>query len=301
MTITSNDDQYIVEPTFVTPDIAASWLKKEVSYQRRIADKTVSEYAKLMRQGQWQFTPMQAIAISADGEVVDGRHRLKAVVESGMTVKLPILRNADPKVFGALDRGRARNLAQIASMGKVKYSARYHVSCANSLIWSVEAPTTVTKTWNAADLVDVMNYCEPFLDIIFIPGTTSTSHLLGSYFRGAVLRALIHHAGNEKMTARIANFCQIAASGMPYYRTVEDDKPLELRNYLTQNRRSGAREVDRKYQFWTASLMTLHFYLGNMKGRPPKSAHKIIKKQPFPIALDQKPKYEAFSAWLKRQ
>lgn len=67
----------------ITPDIAASYLKKNVN--RKLRQRHVDRLARDMESGEWRETH-QAIAFNCDGSLKDGQHRLHAVVKSGVAV-----------------------------------------------------------------------------------------------------------------------------------------------------------------------------------------------------------------------
>lgn len=99
----------------VTPEIAKGWLAKNPQ-NRTLRRATVDAYAADMRDGNWLPTH-QGIAIDAEGWLLDGQHRLTAVVESGCTVRMLVTRGLAPEVKGkristieAVDRGAARTV-----------------------------------------------------------------------------------------------------------------------------------------------------------------------------------------------
>ena len=71
----------------ITPKMAAEMLERHLNpeNQRRQSQSVVESYARAMRAGQWLLTH-QGIAIDTNGELVDGQHRLSAIVASGATV-----------------------------------------------------------------------------------------------------------------------------------------------------------------------------------------------------------------------
>lgn len=71
-----------MEWVFVSPERARTLLgRNEGNRQRR--PSTVSHYADQMRRGEWQETH-QPLAFDEDGNLIDGQHRLAAVIESNV-------------------------------------------------------------------------------------------------------------------------------------------------------------------------------------------------------------------------
>jgi hypothetical protein len=65
----------------------------------------------------------QPIAFDALGRLIDGQHRLAAVVQSGVTVQMWVITGADPETFGVVDTGLARRPTQFL---RVKHSTNIH-------------------------------------------------------------------------------------------------------------------------------------------------------------------------------
>lgn len=97
----------------VTPALAAEWLKKNAS-NRRIRSWYVTELADAMTAGMFQTTH-QGVALNPAGELIDGQHRLLAVVKSGVTVTMPVATNVNAESYRMLmvDVGRGRSTADV--------------------------------------------------------------------------------------------------------------------------------------------------------------------------------------------
>lgn len=91
----------------VTPDLAKEYLTLNKE-NRPLSQTKVDEWAKEMKQGKWRQTH-QGIAFDWDGNLLDGQHRLAAIVASGRTVKLMITANLDPETYRVIDDGMARD------------------------------------------------------------------------------------------------------------------------------------------------------------------------------------------------
>jgi len=98
----------------VSPVIAKALLDRNTR-NRKIRTGDIKEWSQEMEGGRWRITH-QGIAIARDGVILDGQHRLESVVESGVTVRMPVAVGLDPEVFSVIDTGRKRNSADAMSM-----------------------------------------------------------------------------------------------------------------------------------------------------------------------------------------
>ena len=58
---------------------------------RRPEQGRINRFAELMKSGQWQVDMKQPVMISASGALLNGRHRLRAVVRSGTSALIPVI------------------------------------------------------------------------------------------------------------------------------------------------------------------------------------------------------------------
>lgn len=73
----------------ITPQMASDILDRNVG-NRRLSPALVQEYASYMKQGMWQENG-QAIQLTDDGFLVDGQHRLSAVVLANQSVPMLVV------------------------------------------------------------------------------------------------------------------------------------------------------------------------------------------------------------------
>lgn len=82
---------------------------------RRLSGRIVSKYAKDMADGNW-INNGDVIRISSKGTLIDGQHRLSAIIEAGVTVTLNFAEGLDPDSFSTIDRGKGRTTGQILEL-----------------------------------------------------------------------------------------------------------------------------------------------------------------------------------------
>lgn len=90
----------------VSPELAAKWLTRNTS-NRPLSKNTVQQLAGQIQRGEWQLTH-QGIAFDEDDILIDGQHRLAAIVKAGITVPLTVTHGVPRTAFTVMDTGRKR-------------------------------------------------------------------------------------------------------------------------------------------------------------------------------------------------
>lgn len=95
----------------ITPARAKEMLSVPVR-NRNIKQRVVRTYSADMSDNRWLFTP-EPIIIDKNGGVLDGQHRLQAVLQSGTSRPFLIVSNVDPDLINVLGIGKTRSPADI--------------------------------------------------------------------------------------------------------------------------------------------------------------------------------------------
>jgi hypothetical protein len=103
-------DGVVVERVVMSPDFARSILERNYSKNRNIDKFIVERYAQDMRERRWQDNG-ETIKISENDYLLDGQHRLMAVVKSGASIPVTIVWGLHADVFKTIDRGKTRSIA----------------------------------------------------------------------------------------------------------------------------------------------------------------------------------------------
>ncbi len=93
--------------TTITPEIAAEWLAQTTSQNRDIKRADVEKYARDMAAGRWRLTG-EAVKRDANGNVIDGQHRLLAVIKSGASIETVVVDDLPADVQLVIDSGHPR-------------------------------------------------------------------------------------------------------------------------------------------------------------------------------------------------
>jgi len=109
------------ELKLITPDIARQYLSLNKN-NRRIREPKIVQYVKDMLSGRWKEGTAECIKISNTGNILDGQHRLTAIVKSGMSIKMHVATGLDESVFSVLDTGKSRNAGDVFTIDNAKNS-----------------------------------------------------------------------------------------------------------------------------------------------------------------------------------
>lgn len=98
---------YLLE---IGPSVARELLELNTKGQRTISSDAVERYATDMVTMDWLFNGA-SILISNTNELLDGQHRLSAIIESGETQVVLVVRGIDPAAMSTIDANRKRSYA----------------------------------------------------------------------------------------------------------------------------------------------------------------------------------------------
>jgi hypothetical protein len=110
----------------ITPTMAKNLLKNNIG-NRKMRQRIVTQYASDMASGRWKFNG-DAIRIDSKGNVLDGQHRLQAIVESGVAQTMLVVRGLEESVRSVIDIGAKRSFANLLAWHGYKHTAQVGAS-----------------------------------------------------------------------------------------------------------------------------------------------------------------------------
>lgn len=90
----------------ISPDVARRYLDPNRD-NRKVRQHRVDSYADQMRRNQWKYTG-EAIKFGKNGRLLDGQHRLLAIIAANVTLPMDVIRGLDEDIFNVLDSGLLR-------------------------------------------------------------------------------------------------------------------------------------------------------------------------------------------------
>lgn len=195
-----------VSERLITKELADAYLRNN-PMNRKIKPNLVVKYAAQMERGAWHQNG-QPIIVSASGALLDGQHRLSAIVMSGIPQRCMVVEGVDDSAFATIDTGMSRTTADVMGMTGVG-NANVAASAARFLwYWDQHgyaASVSAAAKPTHEELIGVVR-SDPHLlkSVEFVLGTTGEKKPLippGALSFGHTLFSRINIAEAESFTA----------------------------------------------------------------------------------------------------
>lgn len=105
----------------IGPDRARELLEKNRK-NRTVRPQRVEQIARDITNGEWRLTG-DSIKLNGDGTLLDGQHRLLAIIKAGVPVELAVARGVEMRAMKTIDTGAPRTLTDILRLeGEKNYA-----------------------------------------------------------------------------------------------------------------------------------------------------------------------------------
>ena len=215
-----------VFPVTITPELAKILLDFNLNNNRKISAYTVAKYAKKIQQGQWGNS--SPITFSDKNHLIDGQHRLKAVIKAGIPVPFPVMLGIPEETAENFDRGRRRTITDVSRVAGLDWVTDKHAATARWMCATkvdvpgkkrFEAPTLETE-----DLLPVLSQYRDGIEFA-VKVAGSARELSLSTILSVIAKAYYVHPEKHKRLKEFG-FClktgEIARSGS------QDNAALQL-------------------------------------------------------------------------
>lgn len=166
---TFNDPQSLrqvqVEFQWISPDKARDYLATNVC-NRACSKASVKRWADTMKAGAWKLSS-DAIAFDWNGVLINGQHRLNALIETGATMPFLVAYNFPPESKNALDVGKKRALHEIMTINGYPITLNETAICKFIMTpWGKGTATNPDHEVHRAKLKRVHQRLKPEIDFI---------------------------------------------------------------------------------------------------------------------------------------
>jgi hypothetical protein len=218
------NSQYTIEKILVTPEMAAYWLTFNSPTNRDISPVYVKRLASAILRGQFEIG--DSIKFESKGMLIDGQHRLSAIVLATIPTYLLVTRGYDPVSMSVLDIGMKRSVSNIATLAGTPLSNKQIAVTRTILLQHKD--TTKYRVLTARDIISIGREFIEYINfgIDAIGGNLPSV----SVVQGSIARA--YFCGSDK--DRLNEFGKICQGGV--CTRTEDTAALRLREFLLSRR-----------------------------------------------------------------
>ena len=206
----------------ITPAKARQYLEKNTS-NRPLRKSRVARYAGAMRGREWYVTN-QGLAFNCDGSLLDGQHRLHAVIAAGVPVRMSVTRGLDRTSMFGIDTGVNRSVADIARVAGVSREiTTTMVSTARAMIDGLNVK--YTNQASAYTEEQIIEFVLKHYDAIEFACSIEFGKVSHSAFRAVAARAW--YTVNRKS---LGEFYEILTTG--FFKNEGGEWPIKLREFF---------------------------------------------------------------------
>lgn len=238
----------------MTPQLANDILQRNTR-NRPLRQSRVDRYARDMKRGDWKVNG-ETVSISDKGNLMNGQHRLHAVIKADVTVPMTLAEGVDESTFGTLDAGLARTAGDVLGMRGISHAnnvaamARMALNYKDGL--SISTPRSNREIEDAFDQhPEMQEYISQTLPLIKLSHNTVmvTACFIASRF------------GEEGDEERMREFVKGVATGA---NLEEDDPRLVFRNKMLAMNQDRQRRPE-QVVIWYFTQRAIQHYLGGSK------------------------------------
>lgn len=122
-----------VEIVDVTPELAETWLSRNPK-NRNLQRAVVDSYARDIEAGRWRLNG-ETIKFGPSGVLLDGQHRLSAVIQANTAVPMVIVRNLGNDVMATVDTGAKRSYADALKLAGEENTSTLPAVVRRAVMW----------------------------------------------------------------------------------------------------------------------------------------------------------------------
>lgn len=159
-----------IKEVVITPDYAEELLKMNIN-NRVLRPKKVAELAEAMKKGEWELSN-DAIVISEGNILLNGQHRLMAVVKSGVACPFILYTGAEDSSFDIMDTPVIRRVADVIARKGGKNTVQMETTIARYLNlhedllsgWETMKRFNTKMSGTRREQVEMYDKCEKLFD-----------------------------------------------------------------------------------------------------------------------------------------
>lgn len=260
----------------ITPALATEWLKRNTR-NRSLRQHKVEAYTAAMQRGEWRES-RDPIEFDEDNNLINGQHRLSAIIKSGLTIKNPIRTNVPADDMAVIDTGLSRKASDVLALTGHSNSTGLAAAAKTWYLWHTIPSLTMLRAGSRVvnnELILRVVEDQPDLlhSVEFINKYKNSFNLVPPAAMAAVHYEIVLKHSRDKAN----EFFRELAEGFG----LQPGSPiLALRNVLIKSSTSVAKRATEERMAWL-----IHGFNKWNIGESNVKIIKHVKKAPFPTIM----------------
>lgn len=228
----------------ITPEIATRWLDANEG-NRRLDWNYIAQLARDMKAGRFACTH-QGIAFDTHGRLIDGQHRLWAVLEANTPVRMRVFYNESPENTIHIDGNHPRSAADRMTLGRALGTVRAaELATLRAMLGGIAMVTRRRTVYEEMPLLEQHRLAIRFAHE-HLPNTRPAG--IANCMSRAVVARGWYCVSDDHLIKRFCEVLRNGASSGPREHVV-----VALRNQLIQTRTYGTTRAVQQRQYGLAS------------------------------------------------
>ena len=268
----------ISQTELITPLLAEKWLATVPEYQRKIKSRQVQKLVIAIQKGEWRANGA-TIVFNAKGELIDGQHRLTAIVQSGKSVQSIVVRgvSADVQTFHTLGDVLPRSLTDFihAKHATIVSSVLRMIWAQKNGVWPIGHGQSSNRQVvpPIPDILKTGKECIPLIEDLCVDPLTAAGRMVQQQSFCIFLVYYYTHVSPVKDLVRLVEFFARVADGL---NLTLNDPVYRLRQKFLQL--GPGMSIDRTAR-QALVLKALHLYLD---GKDCPKLQYVPEREQFP-------------------
>lgn len=142
----------------ITPNMAQQWLRLN-THNRNLRDYNVSILSGVLQRQEW-IPNGETVKFDWNGVLIDGQHRLKAIIRSGIPAETFVVTGLDPRAQETIDVGSSRKIGDALKLRGFSYHT--NVGSAARYIWGMRQTGTLRLPAQIPTITQLVEVAEEF-------------------------------------------------------------------------------------------------------------------------------------------
>lgn len=256
----------------ITPTIAAQILEGN-THNRQFSSAISMRYAREMTEGRWLLNG-EPIIIAANGVLLDGQHRLYAVLEAEKAQDFFVVRGVEADAFATIDTGAMRRAKDVLSVEKTANPLVAGAVCKMVLQYQSNPNLFATRiTFSNQEILDFYHANKEAIDAAASMGARQRlKSILASTVSG-FLMAIV----SSELRERVEQFFLSLESGAG----LESTSPIYVLRERLRRERDGAARVRTEIK----TALTIKAWNAWVTGRTMSKISFAQDKEGFPVPI----------------